>query len=474
MIAPRRPPRAWRLKNIAVLGLLSSGLLAQQPQVVELECPRGITYRIARDLDGDGLAEFLVVTKKEVWIWKGRRESQSRAPDRKLALPEGTALFDVAHGGIVARTADAYWQLAADGKRTRLAIKSGPGLPRRPTNLVWRGIFFDFDGDGNDEALDVSLKGYRIGFANAPVVLPASLRETIDARANAASERRVARYAFADWARGDFDGDRRADFAVISDAGLIVYPSDENKRFDPGRALEIKLPEAKDSDVSFADWNGDGRTDALAVWRSRGQATLLFARPGTGLRSPRRVRLTVPGYMRFPEVGDFNGDGRPDLALPYINHARDQDLLRIALHQTIILKVPIFLNRGGDNPIPRLADRQLQIPIKFRISADATGKIGISGLFAAEYGGDLTGDGRVDLLVTKASDLLAVHPGVPGAQVFAPEPALTITIPDSGEFDSVKTLAAEINGDKISDIILHYRGRGLRPDRLFVLLSRKK
>ena len=48
-----------------------------------------------------------------------------------------------------------------------------------------------------------------------------------------------------------------------------------------------------------------------------------------------------------------------------------------------------------------------------------------------------------------------------------------VLIPDCSEYDAVYTAAARINGDRASDIILHYAGAGRRPDRLFLLLSRK-
>jgi len=58
--------------------------------------------------------------------------------------------------------------------------------------------------------------------------------------------------------------------------------------------------------------------------------------------------------------------------------------------------------------------------------------------------------------------------------VYSEEPGAHIRIPDCADFEQVKSMALDLNGDKSSDIILHYRGAGRRPDRLFVLWSRKK
>jgi len=134
--------------------------------------------------------------------------------------------------------------------------------------------------------------------------------------------------------------------------------------------------------------------------------------------------------------------------------------------------VPIFLNRGGARPFPRLADRRLSLPIRIRVTSSASGKILLSGLVVIEHGGDLDGDGRRDLLVTERTDLLALYPGVPG-KVFAEKPARHVPIPDCAVFDRVDSTAARLNSDQVSDIILLYRGAGRRPDRLVLLVSGK-
>ena len=70
--------------------------------------------------------------------------------------------------------------------------------------------------------------------------------------------------------------------------------------------------------------------------------------------------------------------------------------------------------------------------------------------------------------------LLAVHLGSKDDVAFATEPSIKIPIPDSSLFQSIKSAAEDLNGDHLSDIILHYIGAGRRPDRVILLLSRKK
>jgi len=373
----------------------------------------------------------------------------------------------------VVRTARGYWALEPGAKPVRLEPESGPGLPPEPANVLWRGFFRDFDGDGLSDFLDVSLRGYAITYAGGGrTLLPPEVQESADTEADASSERMVARFGLAAWEQGDFDGDGRSDFAVLTPTGLRIHPGDSRGRVAAGRVFCLALPEAREGDLSFLDINGDGRTDLLAVRRKAGQAVLLIADPRKGLRAPRRMRLAVPGEMRYPVLTDLDGDGRPDLALPYTTKPSVGVAVRVLFRGEVLLQVPIFLNRGGTHPFPRLADRRLSLPIRIRVGSTAEGRIKLSGLVVVEYGGDLDGDGRRDLLVTERTDLLALYPGEPKT-VFAEKPARRIPIPDCAAFDQVTSAAARLNADAVSDIILLYRGAGRRPDRLILLLSGK-
>lgn len=455
-------------RALAVLALAALAA-AQDYEVVRLDCPPVVEYRVDRDLDGDGKVDVGLLTNHELWFWRGGRARFPAAPDERVPLPKGAAMFDVfPEGGLYVRTAKGYY-LVRPGREPVLTVPSGPGLPEDPANILWRGFFYDFG------FLDASLRGYEIHYADeGKVVLPPALTETVDTEGNAASERMVARYAIADWTYGDFDGDGRGDFAVVRPDGLRVHPADKDGRLAPDRSFDLPLSEAKEADLSFVDLNGDGRTDVLAVDRPDGKATLIIADKEKGLAAARRVRLTVPGHMRYPVIEDLNGDGRPDLALPYTSKPNVQDAVRVVARGEVMLKVPLFLNRGGAAPIARLANRQLEIPLRIRAGSDEAGRIRLSALVVVEYSGDLDGDGRRDLLVTLRPTALGVYPGVADEAVFSEEPAFAIPIPDCSAFDSIKSAAVDLNGDERSDIILHYRGAGRRPDRVYLLVSRKK
>ena len=465
------------MRTAAALLLLAS-LAAAQHAVKELRCPPSVEYRIARDMNGDGLDDLLIVSGDEVWYWYGRRAEPRTEPDRKIKMPAGTSLFHVGPlqgkgERFVVRTTRAYLRLTP-GEAPHMLAPGGPGLPARVANVLWRSLFTDLDRDGMPDFVDVSLKGYSIRYGNGRMIrLPPHLTERVDTTADAASDRLLARFAFAEWHDGNFNGDLRPDFALMTDTGLLVYTGDAHARFSPERSMEIKFPEAKDAELTLLDFNRDGQTDVLAVNKNAGKATVLVSDSRKGLTAARRIQLTVPGEMRNAIVSDFNGDGLQDLALPYVPKLTFQDILRVVARREVMIKVPLFLNKGGKRVFGPLADSRLSLPVRVRVRTDSVGRLRLGGLVVVEYEGDLNGDGRPDLLVTDTSTRLAIHPGVPG-RVYREEPTAYIRIPDCAEFETVVSKALDLNGDKSSDIILHYRGAGRRPDRLYLLWSRKK
>jgi len=461
----------------APLLLLAAGAAAE-PELIELSCPPQIAYRVYRDLDHDGKEDLIAVGEHEAWLWHGRARPGT-APDAKLVLPEGAALFDVGPSdakeqALVVRTAKGYFALKPGAEPESLPHPSGPGLPLAPANVLWRAFFGDFDGDGRMDFLDVSLAGYTITFAKGGAVrIPPLLLETAATRAIAASGKLVARYALGDWEYGDFDGDGLDDFAVLKDGGLRIYPGRAEGGFDPEHFADITLPDAEDADLWFRDFNGDGMIDVLAIRGHDGVASVLLAGEGKGLTAPTRLGFTVPGELRSPVIADLDGDGKLDLALPYTARPSIEAAVRAIARGEAIVKVPVFLNRGGRACFAPRADAQFAFPARLRITADSAGRIRIGGLIVVEHGADMDGDGRTDLVASTGPAELGIFRGVPEG-LFEKEPWKRIPIPDCSEYEAVYTAAARLNGDAASDIILHYAGAGRRPDRLFLLLSGKE
>jgi hypothetical protein len=117
-----------------------------------------------------------------------------------------------------------------------------------------------------------------------------------------------------DVAIGDVDGNGTPD-AVSDDTGsgsLKAYLGNGNGTF--AAALLSALPAGpgcSGADVDLADVNLDGKLDAVVATAGCGQVELMLGNGAGSFTGTALTMGTSPGHV---VVGDFNGDGRPDIA----------------------------------------------------------------------------------------------------------------------------------------------------------------
>ncbi len=121
-----------------------------------------------------------------------------------------------------------------------------------------------------------------------------------------------------DLAAGDFDGDGKTDLVAVenSTGKLFLYPGDGKGGIGGGSTRkEIGTNWNTMRGLTAGDFDGDGKTDLLAIENSTGK---LFLYPGDGKGSigggsTRKEIGTNWNTMQDLAAGDLNGDGKTDV-----------------------------------------------------------------------------------------------------------------------------------------------------------------
>ena len=170
----------------------------------------------------------------------------------------------------------------------------------------------DFNGDGRPDVATANTRGHTVG------VLLGIGRGRLATRVpygTGMGPRSVA--------VGDFDGDGHQDLAVANggEATVSVLLGDGDGRFARRQHLGVGPSPAA---VAVGDFNGDGDQDLVSADydRTDGTASVLLG-DGAGGFAPRIVVPTGPNSYDIA-VGDFDRDGRQDLATVFTDFFADQ------------------------------------------------------------------------------------------------------------------------------------------------------
>jgi hypothetical protein len=115
---------------------------------------------------------------------------------------------------------------------------------------------------------------------------------------------------------GDFDGDGTPDLAVAdaSDFKVTILLNNGQGGFNPGPGSPVPSGNTARS-VAVGDFNGDGTPDLAVANETDDTVSILLGDGHGGFRTAPSSPVAVGVFPFAVAVGDFNGDGTPDLAV---------------------------------------------------------------------------------------------------------------------------------------------------------------
>jgi hypothetical protein len=184
----------------------------------------------------------------------------------------------------------------------------------------------------------------------------------------------------------DLNGDGKADVAGVVNNTLLVYINTGNGTFATGVSYNLGSFQGSPTLMVFGDFNGDGKTDVVVLTQGTpGQEIVLLGNGDGTFQSTPIVTNGVDGLLSVV-VGDFNGDGKLDLATSALVASGN------------IQVATVFLQLGN-------GDGTFQAPTTACTSRYSGGEPESIALATA----DVNVDGKLDLVLT--ADLIGVYLG---------------------------------------------------------------
>jgi Bacterial Ig-like domain (group 3)/FG-GAP-like repeat/FG-GAP repeat len=267
---------------------------------------------VIADFNRDGKQDLAVVNgfsgteTLTIFLGNGDGTFQSGVNYNAGINPKGLAVADLNGDGL----ADL---VIVDTKTNNVKVMLGNGdgtfqpFTSYPVgNSPYSAVVGDFDQDGN---LDVAVSNSDDGtvgilFGNGDGTLRPQVTYAVGTAPNTL-------------AMGDFNGDGFLDLAVTNFGSntvtILLGAADKSGNFSV-QAPAVAVG-TNPVGIAVADFNGDGFTD-LAVTNSGANSVSILLGKGDGTFQPQVAFTGNIGNSPYPvAVGDFNGDGLPDLAI---------------------------------------------------------------------------------------------------------------------------------------------------------------
>ena len=151
---------------------------------------------------------------------------------------------------------------------------------------------------------------------------------------------------------GDLDGDQKPDIAIarLTGSDVSVYLNNSS-----GSQLSFKQPlffitESLPAGMDFGDFDGDGKADIAVSTIAKSISVLnnTTASPGTGSFAP-VVKLNATYINRNIKNADMDGDGKPDIVFTSVDDFSDIPVpaSKISVMRNLSCMVPVVTPNGG-------------------------------------------------------------------------------------------------------------------------------
>jgi len=292
----------------------------------------------------------------------------------------------------------------------------------------------------------------------------------------------------------DLNGDGIPDLAILSDSGVAVLLGNGDGTFTPaaGSPIAVGSNNSDTTSIAVGDFNNDGHPDLVITnisWTDSGEqgTVILLLGKGDGtFTAAAKSPFAAGNYLQFAAVGDFNGDGSADLAV--VNGYGGNDVIILlgngaggftqASNSPTVGNSPVYAVTGdfnGDGKTDLAVANQNDATVSILLGNGSGGFTQATGSpISVGYGptsiavGDLNGDGKLDLAVadsgsTSVAILLGNNDGTFAAPtsswIALSNPPQSIVIGDFNG-DGNADLAAALNGYPGSVAILLGGGQG--------------